>query len=111
MLDESGALIRAERGHVLEADGGVRGVLVLIAEGSTMLLATIAVYPACQERGYGRALLELAARMAPGGRVPHGAPHLDRRARTMSSGVSFAQVAIARPLLSGSNLLDAPRPV
>ena len=64
MLDDYAALIRESRVHVLEADRVVRGVLVLIPEGATMLLDNIAVHPTSQGRGYGRALLEFAERAA-----------------------------------------------
>ncbi|KAF7585182.1 hypothetical protein BBP40_011852, partial [Aspergillus hancockii] len=48
MLDDYGALIDAGRVHVVEKDGVVSGVLVLIPEEGTMLLDNVAVAPAAQ---------------------------------------------------------------
>ncbi len=60
MLDDYGALISAERVHVIEHEGVVRGVLVLIPEAETMLLDNIAVDPVVQGAGLGRRMLEFA---------------------------------------------------
>lgn len=67
MLDDYRALIGAGRVHVIERDGRVTGVLVLIPEAGTMLLDNIAVDPAAQGTGLGRQMLafaEAAARAA-----------------------------------------------
>lgn len=64
MLDDYGALIAAERVHVIERDGVVRGVLVLIAEAGTMLLDNVAVDPAAQGGGLGRRMLAFAEEAA-----------------------------------------------
>ncbi|CAB3931643.1 GNAT family N-acetyltransferase [Achromobacter insolitus] len=53
--------------HVLQAQGVVQAVLVLIPEANCMLLDNIAVAPSAQGKGYGRDLLrfaESAARLA-----------------------------------------------
>ncbi len=60
MLDDYGALIAAGRVHVIEHEGAVRGVLVLIPEAETMLLDNIAVDPAVQGAGLGRRMLAFA---------------------------------------------------
>lgn len=46
--------------HVLEVDGAIAGYVVLIHEPDAMLLDNIAVSPAFQNRGLGRALLAFA---------------------------------------------------
>lgn len=50
--------------HVVEHDGAVKGVLVLIPEEDAMLLDNIAVAPAAQGLGLGRTMLEFAERLA-----------------------------------------------
>ena len=64
MLDDYAASIAQKRVHVLEVDGSIEGLVVLIAEGSTMLLDNVAVAPRVKGRGYGRTLLEFAERSA-----------------------------------------------
>jgi GNAT superfamily N-acetyltransferase len=60
MLDDYAALIAANRVHVLELDGVVRGILVLLPEDDAMLLDNIAVSPGMRGTGIGRQLLEFA---------------------------------------------------
>jgi ribosomal protein S18 acetylase RimI-like enzyme len=64
MLDDYAALIRSSRVHVLESNGGIAGVLVLIPEPGAMLLDNVALLPSHQGLGYGRRLLEFAERAA-----------------------------------------------
>ncbi len=64
MLDDYNRLIREGRVHVVEDDGVVRGVLVLIPQDDAMLLDNVAVSPAAQGLGLGRKLLEFAERAA-----------------------------------------------
>ena len=64
MLDDYNRLIREGRVHVVEDDGVVRGVLVLIPQDDAMLLDNVAVSPAAQGLGLGRKLLEFAERTA-----------------------------------------------
>ena len=64
MLDDYGALICEGRVHVVDHAGEVQGVLVLIPEQDTMLLENVAVAPAVQGLGLGRAMLEFAERVA-----------------------------------------------
>jgi ribosomal protein S18 acetylase RimI-like enzyme len=64
MLDDYRALIEAGHVHVVERDGVVHGVLVLIAEKDAMLLDNVAVAPAAQGLGLGRLMLEFAERFA-----------------------------------------------
>ena len=66
MGDDYGALIRAGRVRVVERDGAMRGVLVLIPEAEAMLLDNVAVVPEAQGKGLGRALLAVAERAAIG---------------------------------------------
>jgi ribosomal protein S18 acetylase RimI-like enzyme len=64
MLDDYAALIRDGRVHVLDNDGTIQGVLVLIPEEGAMLLHNIAVSPDAQGLGYGRMMLEFAEQSA-----------------------------------------------
>jgi len=64
MLDDYGSLIRDGRVHVLDDDGTIRGILVLIPEEDTMLLDNVAVAPSSQGKGFGRRLLEFAEQVA-----------------------------------------------
>ena len=64
MLDDYGVLIQQGRVHVIERDGLVAGVLVLIPEKDAMLLDNVAVAPASQGMGFGRAMLAFAEQVA-----------------------------------------------
>ena len=60
MLDDYRALVDADRVHVIEHDGSIHGLVVLIPQPGAMLLDNVAVAPAAQGRGLGRALLQFA---------------------------------------------------
>ena len=60
MLDDYAALIREGRVHVLDSDGVVKGILVLIPEQDAMLLDNVAVAPDAKGMGFGRKLIEFA---------------------------------------------------
>ena len=60
MLDDYPAHVRAHQAWVLEHDGAVAGVIVLLAEDDHLLLDNIAVDPAHAGRGLGRALMAFA---------------------------------------------------
>ncbi len=64
MLDDYSGLIRQGRVHVIEHDGTVRGVLVLIPQEDAMLLDNVAVSPLAQGLGLGRKMLAFAERAA-----------------------------------------------
>ena len=64
MNNDYPALVRDGRVHVLENDGLIQGVLVLIPEKDTLLLDNIAVTPRAQNAGLGRTLLEFAEQSA-----------------------------------------------
>ncbi len=64
MLDNYLALIEARRVHLLEEEGVVRGLVVLIPEKDGMLLDNVAVSPEAQGKGFGRMLLEFAEQVA-----------------------------------------------
>ena len=64
MLDDYAALIRDRRVHVLQSDGIIQGVLVLIPEENAMLLDNIAVIPAAKGSGLGRKMLMFAEQSA-----------------------------------------------
>ena len=64
MLDDYRALIEESRVHVVERDGAVQGVVVLIPQDDAMLLDNVAVAPAAQGSGLGRRMLEFAERTA-----------------------------------------------
>lgn len=64
MLDDYGALIAEGHVRVVEDEGVVQGLLVLIPQADAMLLDNVAVSPAAQGRGLGRLLLLHAERAA-----------------------------------------------
>ncbi|KAI0813667.1 acyl-CoA N-acyltransferase [Xylaria sp. FL0064] len=64
MLDDYEALIKAGRVTVVDVDGTVRGILVLIPEKDTMLLDNVAVAASAQGLGLGRELIAHAERRA-----------------------------------------------
>jgi ribosomal protein S18 acetylase RimI-like enzyme len=64
MLDDYSALIRERHVHVVEHEGTVRGILVLIPQRDAMLLDNIAVSPCAQGLGLGRKMLMYAERIA-----------------------------------------------
>jgi ribosomal protein S18 acetylase RimI-like enzyme len=64
MLDDYNRLIREGYVHVIEYDGTVRGVLVLLPQEDAMLLDNVAVSPSAQGLGLGRKMLEFAERAA-----------------------------------------------
>src|SRR5215470_14105213 len=64
MLDDYGALIDEGRVYVVEHDGAVKGILVLVPEADGILLDNVAVAPAAQALGLGRKMLQFAERMA-----------------------------------------------
>jgi GNAT superfamily N-acetyltransferase len=64
MLDDYAALIDAGQVSVLEHDGAVQGVLVLIPLDDAMLLDNVAIAPAAQGKGLGRVLLDHAEQVA-----------------------------------------------
>jgi GNAT superfamily N-acetyltransferase len=64
MLDDYGSLIDDGRVHVVERDGAILGILVLIPEKEAMLLDNVAVAPSAQGSGLGRRMLECAEQTA-----------------------------------------------
>jgi GNAT superfamily N-acetyltransferase len=64
MTDDYAARIEARQAHVLEKDGCIRGLVVLVPEADAMLLDNIAVDPACQGSGLGSRLLAFAEEQA-----------------------------------------------
>ena len=60
MRDDYAVLINAERVHVLEDQGEIVGLVVLIPEQHTMLLDNVAVGPRSQGRGFGVRLIGFA---------------------------------------------------
>lgn len=64
MSDDYTALIVADRVHVAEYRGAVRGLIVLIPQDDAMLIDNVAVSPDAQGLGVGRGLLEFAERAA-----------------------------------------------
>ncbi len=64
MSDDYAALILAQRVHVMDCEGTVLGLLVLVPEDDAMLLDNVAVDPARQGCGIGRKLLEFAEQAA-----------------------------------------------
>ncbi|HYW29781.1 MAG TPA: GNAT family N-acetyltransferase [Gaiellales bacterium] len=66
MAADHAALIDAGEVHVAEVDGRVAGALVTRPLGRSLLLESVAVDPASQGRGIGRALIACAERQAAG---------------------------------------------
>ena len=64
MVDDYAARIRAKQIHVLESEGVILGILVLIPQERAMLLDNIAVSPGAQGQGHGRTLLRFAEQAA-----------------------------------------------
>lgn len=64
MLDDYDALISEGGVSVIEHDGVVQGLLVLVRQPDAMLLDNIAVSPRAQGLGLGRALLKFAEQAA-----------------------------------------------
>ncbi|WP_417742683.1 GNAT family N-acetyltransferase [Salipiger sp.] len=60
MHDDYAAHVAAGRLRILRDAHGVAGLLVLIPEGTHMLLDNVAIAPRAQGRGYGRLLLDCA---------------------------------------------------
>ncbi len=67
MLDDYGSLIAGGHVHVLELDGAVHGLIVLVPQRDSLLLDNIAVAPSGQGKGLGRRLLEFAEDRARAG--------------------------------------------
>ncbi|MFS2155971.1 GNAT family N-acetyltransferase [Pseudomonas sp. Pseusp122] len=64
MTDDYVALIQAQQVQVLERDGAIDGLLVLIPEEDALLLDNVAVSPSAQGLGLGRKLLAIAEQTA-----------------------------------------------
>lgn len=64
MLADYAALIGQETVHVLDSDGVVEGILVLIPGEEAMVLDNLAVRPDAQGRGFGRELMAFAEETA-----------------------------------------------
>ena len=60
MRDDYHALIGDGHVHVIEQNGEIRGLLVLVPEPDVMLLDNIAVSPHAQRRGFGKILMQFA---------------------------------------------------
>lgn len=60
MLDDYAARIAAGEAQVLETNGAIAGLLVLLKRPDHLLLDNVAVDPAYQGRGLGRVLLQAA---------------------------------------------------
>jgi GNAT superfamily N-acetyltransferase len=64
MRDDYAALIDAQCVHVLEDNGTIQGLVVLMRETDTLMVHNVAVAPAAQGTGLGRLLLMFAERTA-----------------------------------------------
>src|ERR1700733_10321081 len=64
MSDDYEVLISEGRVYVVELEGVIKGLLVLIPEQDAMLLDNVAVAPSTKGAGIGRSLLEYAERLA-----------------------------------------------
>jgi N-acetylglutamate synthase-like GNAT family acetyltransferase len=70
MRDDYAALIADQRVHVLEANGEIVGLVVLIPEARAMLLDNVAVHPRAQGRGFGVRLIAFAEQRARAAGLP-----------------------------------------
>lgn len=64
MLDDYGDLVARKLVHVLEENGEIAGLVVLIPEERAMLLDNVAVHPAAQGRKLGSRLIAFAEQQA-----------------------------------------------
>lgn len=64
MRDDYAALIDAQCVHVLDHNGVMKGVIVLMRETETLLLHNVAIAPEAQGMGLGRLLMAFAERTA-----------------------------------------------
>ncbi|KAI0509533.1 acyl-CoA N-acyltransferase [Xylaria bambusicola] len=64
LLDDYEALIRAGRVTVVDVNGAIKGILVLIPEEDAMLLDNVAVAASAQGLGLGRELIAYAEKSA-----------------------------------------------
>ncbi|MCP3750451.1 GNAT family N-acetyltransferase [Pseudomonas sp. SBB6] len=64
MLEDYAQLIARRQVQLLDVQGRVLGLLVLIVEEHALLLDNVAVHPEAQGRGYGRQLIEHAETQA-----------------------------------------------
>jgi ribosomal protein S18 acetylase RimI-like enzyme len=64
MSDDYEILIRKGNVYVVEREGTIQGILVLVPEKDSMLLDNVAVAPSAKGTGIGRSLLEYAERVA-----------------------------------------------
>lgn len=60
MLDDYALLIEEGRVHLLENEGRICGILVLLPQDDAMLLDNVAVSPEDQGKGFGRMLISIA---------------------------------------------------
>ncbi|EJO27594.1 GNAT family N-acetyltransferase [Achromobacter marplatensis] len=64
MRDDYAARVAEGVVHVLQEDGAIQAVLVLVPEPGCLLLDNIAVSPSAQGKGYGRVLMQYAEEVA-----------------------------------------------
>ena len=64
MADDYEQRVADNSAYVLEAGGGVAGILVLLCAKDRLLMDNVAVDPPCQGRGYAGALIAFAEREA-----------------------------------------------
>ncbi|MDQ6832933.1 MAG: GNAT family N-acetyltransferase [Chloroflexota bacterium] len=64
MFADYPALIADGLVSVIPGKDGVRGIIVMIVENDTLFIENVAVHPADQGRGFGRALMEYAEQRA-----------------------------------------------
>jgi len=70
MLDDHAARIAAGRTHLLERDGAVLGLIVLIPQPDALLVENVAVSPRAQGLGLGRRLMDFAEKRARAAGLP-----------------------------------------
>lgn len=70
MLDDHAARIEAGQTHLLERDGAMLGLIVLIPQPDALLVENVAVSPAAQGLGLGRRLMDFAETRACAAGLP-----------------------------------------
>lgn len=64
MTADYGSLVQTRNLYVLQADGAVLGAILLAKDGDSIKINNLVVDPVAHGRGYGRALMEYAEKMA-----------------------------------------------
>ena len=92
MLDDYAARLAAGELQVLEEDGRVIGLLVLLARPDSLLIHNVAVDPAAKGKGHGRTLM-IAAEAAARAAAERAAAARANRSNAVSSGCTRTRIS------------------